>query len=222
MISTLAHQWRQPLARITSFNANTKLKQSLGMLENGDIDEMLEKQNEQIKYINRIINDFSAFLKCNNTKGLASIKSIINNTCMLTESLSHLHNVKCIYDYKIPEDTQIMTIQSKFEQVILNLYKNSLDQIISTNQQNGKIKISVYQDNQHMVFEFLDNAGGISEDIIDKIFNPYFTTKSQTSQHAGIGLYISKLIIENYLSGTIEAYNQEDGACFKISISVVN
>jgi signal transduction histidine kinase len=215
-ISMIAHQWRQPLTIMSSSNSSLKIKKEMGVLQDTEIDDTIDIQSEQIKYMITTMEDFLKFFKNSNTKELITVESIVSVPYKLTESLFKKHNIDFVYDYQIPKNTEILIMQSKLSQVIINLYKNSVDEIVSQNQEDGKIVVSVIEDNDNIIFKFLDNAGGIEEHIINKIFNPYFSTKEENGN--GIGLYMSKAIVENDLNGTIFAYNQDDGACFEILI----
>jgi signal transduction histidine kinase len=107
--------------------------------------------------------------------------------------------------------------QNEFLQVLVNIIKNAQDAILLNNIKNGNITVSVHKEGGNIVISIVDNAGGIHDDHIDKIFDPYFTTKHK-SQGTGIGLYMSKQIIEKYGNARIYASNTEEGANFTIEV----
>ena len=114
-----------------------------------------------------------------------------------------------------------MTNDKELLQVFINIIKNSEEVLKEKDVKNKKINILEYLQDDSLVIEISDNGGGIKENIIEKIFDPYFSTKDE-SVGTGLGLYMSKTIVEKHLNGTIKAYNKIDGACFRITINIKN
>ena len=112
---------------------------------------------------------------------------------------------------------RFISYPNELKQLILNLIKNAEDALIEKQIENPYIKISTYKENDKFILEVSDNAGGIEEGIMDKIFDPYFSTKTQ-KEGTGLGLYMSKTIIEEHCGGELSATNIEDGALFRITL----
>lgn len=110
---------------------------------------------------------------------------------------------------------RIEIIASKLAEVFFNIYKNAIEQIESVNIKNPTIKTTFIQEDEKIIIEICDNAGGIDENMKGRIFEPYFSTKSKN--RSGLGLYISQNIVQSVLNGDIKVYNKEKGACFAIS-----
>ena len=213
MIGMIAHQWRQPL------NALALNIQFLPeMIEDGcdkkaikKIEEFSSKNMETIKFMSHTIDDFRNFFKKDKEKTEFDIKEEINRVLDMQKSQLEMHNIKLITDLK---PIKIVGFKNEFKQVILNLISNAKDAIRKKNRK-GFIKISNYENSSEVVITIEDNGGGINEDIIEKIFEPYFTTKE--TQGTGVGLYMSNEIIKR-MGGEIEANNIENGAKFTIRL----
>ena len=148
------------------------------------------------------------------------IIELINKPKRLMETSFKTHEINFEDIYLLSGDTKIVINSSQVDQVLLNIYKNALDEFKRREIQNPTLKVIVKELNQNgsdwLKIDIIDNAGGIDEAIIDKIFEPYFSTKSRNGM--GIGLYMTKIIVENHLKGIIEVKNQDGGACFQIRL----
>lgn len=163
------------------------------------------------------INDFKNFFQDTNSNEKILLEELVYKSYeLIAPALNEkLVNLKIV----IEDDCQQLILKinsSKISQVFLNLYKNSLDEFKSKQIENPYIQTKCYKNNSYIVIEISDNAGGIPQNIINKIFDPYFSTKSKNG--TGIGLYMSKIIIEQHLSGLIDVTNENNGACFKIML----
>ncbi len=215
MIGMIAHQWRQPLTAIGAIISRLKIQKEIDLLSDEIWDESIQKHSKLIRYMDNIINDFLNFYKTVETSRVKSY-DIIYEPYVIIESIFSQYNIK--FEINDQFNDILVTSQTKIEQVLINLYKNSTDEMISKDMKNGKVFVKCYKDNDFCIIEISDNAGGIPSDIIKQIFDPYFSTKSKNG--TGLGLYMSKVIIQDQLNGQIEVYNEDDGAVFKIALPI--
>lgn len=216
MIGNIAHQWRQPISAVSAIMMNIKWTALSQGMDKHFLDERMKEANEQLKYMSQTIDDFRNFFKPNKEKEYFDLKSEIKKAYkILQESLLYSNinlqifssNTITVYGYA-----------NEFSQVVLNLISNAKDVLLERNIENPRIEIHISQDDKYIFCEIKDNGGGIEEKNIDRIFEPYFTTKEHHG--TGIGLYISKEIIQKHMQGTLEVKNIENGANFIISIPV--
>lgn len=216
MISMIAHQWRQPIA-VVAMGANNILADiELDILNNDSLKENLNEIIAQTEYLSETIDDFKNFFKPDKQKDLASIEHIFDETFKVMGKMLENNEITVIQEYK--SGMQILTYSKELLQVFINIIKNAKEVLVEKKEHNRLITINEYLKNDSIIIEICDNAGGIKEDILDKIFDPYFTTKDELG--TGLGLYMSKTIIEKHLNGKIQAYNKNGGACFEIKFSV--
>ncbi|OPA76582.1 PAS domain-containing sensor histidine kinase [Campylobacter pinnipediorum subsp. pinnipediorum] len=209
MIANIAHQWRQPLNELSI----TLFKMSK---DKNKFNESYEKCKNIIKNMSNTIEDFRNFFSTSKAPEAFLISDALHDSIMMLQGTfekKHI-NVSINTDF----DTEVFGYKSKLTQVILNILNNAKDACIERDIKNKQIKITTSQEQDLAVISICDNAGGISDEIIDKIFEPYFTTK-HSSQGTGIGLYMSKLIIDK-LKGVIIIKNKDNGACFSIKIPI--
>jgi len=213
MISMIAHQWRQPLAAISSSSGAISLKARLNKLDKEKAIELSSKISNYSQHLSSTIDDFREFFKPNKQKTQTSYNEIIKSVLNIVEAAIENKNIK-IYQ-ELSCDYRFESYPNELKQVVLNLIKNSEDILIDKEIQNGYIKISTYETDDNIILEVSDNGGGIKNDIIDNIFDPYFSTKTQ-KDGTGLGLYMSKTIIEDHCKGKLTVYNNQDGAVFSI------
>ena len=212
-ISLIAHQWRQPISELGAIILNIKLHHKLNKL---DLTMMNKKSNEAetlLEYMSKTIDDFRTFFKPNKTKQNFNINSSTQRVLHITQPMLEEYKIKIIQN--IDDTIYINSYQNEFEQVILNIISNAKDAILSDNIEKGNITINIYKENK-IYIKICDNAKGIDEELIDKIFNPYFTTKIE-AEGTGIGLYMSKMIIEQNMGGKLEVQSSDRGSCFQIT-----
>ena len=216
MISMIAHQWRQPLSIIAMTTNNMKVDIELDTIEKDDFNKYCNGLEKQTQYLSQTITDFQSFFKPNKSKDIdVNIANVLNNTLDVIKQSLINHNIKVVTIYnKIP---LITTYSQDLLQVFINIIKNSKDAFELSTKENSIIKIELYEENQYIKVLISDNAGGIDDKIFDKIFEPYFTTKNNLNG-TGLGLYISKVIIETHINGKITVYNSGDGVVFEIAI----
>ena len=216
MISMIAHQWRQPLQAVSI------LIQKLPLLKmvNGDIsDEMLDdvvnQVSSQLDYMSKTIDDFRDYFKPNKKKEEVYIKEIIEKSMDFLAYLFKLNSIKV--NYQNNSNSSVEIYLNEIVQVFINLAKNSCDAMIEKNIENRVINITTYENEKSLFVEFEDNAGGIKSDVLGKIFDPYFSTKNNKNG-TGLGLYMSKTIIEEHSGGKIDVYNTDFGTKFVIKL----
>ncbi len=215
MIENIAHQWRQPLMQINS----AVLVIDDILMENSTHNQEVEEKLNEIElvtiYMSQTINDFKSFFDKDKVKDDFNLKDIVNSSLAIIKgSLSH-NAIK--QQLSLEDDVVLHGYPSELQQVLLVLINNAKDVLVSREIQNPMISITLAKNDDRVEITVCDNAGGIDEDIIEKVFEPYFTTKHK-SQGTGLGLYISKMIIEDGASGKLSVENKEDGACFSISL----
>jgi len=217
LLSMIAHQWRQPLNVMSLIVSKIKLDLRLGVLDEKNIQEAMEKLDELIKHLSKTIDDFRKFYRNEEVSQFADVKKLVDELLTIAKPSITNNNIEIYLDIKC--DKQIKTYPNELKQVLLNLIKNAEDILIERKVENPYIKISAYYDERKnvCVIEVSDNAGGVDEKIKDKIFNPYFTTKNEING-TGLGLYMSKQIVEDRLKGRLKVYNSDEGAVFRLEI----
>jgi len=213
LIAMIAHQWRQPLAAISSASGAITIKAQLDSLDTKTAIKLSDNISSYSQHLSTTIDDFRDFFKIDKkivsttyTQIVDSILGIIANSIESQDIdiEKHLNSTE-VFD----------TYANEIRQVVLNLIKNSEDALIVKNIKNPKIVIST--DGDTLIIS--DNAGGISEDIINSVFDPYFSTKLE-KDGSGLGLYMSKTIIEKHCGGEISVHNDSKGAVFEIKLPI--
>jgi len=223
MIGNIAHQWRQPLSVISVAASGIKLHNELGILDDENIDTSVSGILKNCNYLSETINNFHELSKPNDEKNIFNIKDIVNKTIHLLHSNIKPNGIDVIIDND--NELNIYANEQKTIQVIMHIVNNSIDELIKKpNGIHKYIFISIVHEHKDIKILIKDNAGGIKNKHLNKIFEPYFTTKHQ-SQGAGLDLYISQKIIQD-MKGTITVENQEfiyeenkfTGALFTINL----
>ncbi len=217
MIGAIAHQWRQPLNALSLVLQNQSINHQLGKLDDQTMMQSMKKSERLINKMSTTIDDFRNFFKPSKQMEFFNINESINSTISLVDAQFKNNNIKIIIDCE--DNINIKGFQGEFSQVVLNLLNNAKDTFIERRIASPTIKISVYHIPNGINITFKDNAGGIMLDIINKIYDPYFTTKEE-GKGTGIGLYMSKMIVENNMQGKLYAFNDDDGANFIIEVPI--
>jgi signal transduction histidine kinase len=205
MIGNIAHQWRQPLNALSLIIQSFQTKRMLGVaLEDDFIDAQVKEGAMLAENMSKTIDDFRNFFNPNKKRELFSIKENIDKSAEILSNYFKKYNININIICK--NDFKILGYSNEFSQVMINLLSNSKDALIENIQNDRSIEIVIYSDKNRGYIEVYDNGGGISEDVIDRVFEPYFTTKHKSSG-TGIGLYMSGQIIEKQMGGEIEAQN---------------
>jgi signal transduction histidine kinase len=211
----IAHQWRQPLSSISTLAGNLKVLIELDLFEEAQFQVLLEEINQHAQYLSRTINDFRHFFKPDNPRDTVLMSDIIENTLGIIGKSLEYKNVKIIKDYAFIHP--LLTYPNELMQVYMNILKNASDAFITNETLEPCIVIKGYEKNGFHVVDLIDNGGGIAEEIMDKIFDPYFSTKGP-AVGTGLGLYMSKIIVEEHCHGQLTAVNAVDGTCFTIKL----
>ena len=215
MLEHIAHQWKQPLAGINSIVLNIEAYYEDKKLDRETLEEELSQIENLTLFMSQTIESFRNYLHPDKEKTVFSIKEVVDETLSLINPLLKHKKIECIIDIK--ENTKIKGYKKEFVQTLLVLLNNAKDALLENSVKNPFIKISTEQKGTKVLISVIDNGGGIDEKIMDKIFDPYFTTK-QKSKGTGHGLSMAKMIIEESFNGKIRAKNSGDGACFEIEI----
>ncbi|MFA9374295.1 MAG: cache domain-containing protein [Poseidonibacter sp.] len=225
MIGNIAHQWRQPLSTITTASTGIALQKELNILSDEQLYESTKKINDSAQYLSKTIDDFRNFFSPNKEKTTFLIKRTFEKTLNLLEAQFHSKDIDIITNI---EDLELYTIENELIQALINILNNAKDELIKLESEHKKlIFINVRSENKKVIISINDNAGGVPLENIDRIFEPYFTTKHK-SQGTGIGLYMTEEIIVKHLEGLIFVENKnfiyEDksytGALFSIVLPV--
>ncbi|PHS58298.1 MAG: hypothetical protein COB17_03500 [Sulfurimonas sp.] len=216
IITMLAHQWRQPLATISMNNNNLLLSLEVNNINIDSFKKSLELSNIQLKELSEIINDFRDFFKSDTADVIIDINKLIDESCDLINTTFIDNSIKIIKNYT--HKIKIKTNKNDLMQIILSLVKNSMDAFIKNNIKDRLISISTKENYRYIKIIIKDNAGGISKEIFEKIFDPYFSTKNNRNG-TGLGLYMSKIILEMHLNGNISVITKDKSTTFSILIN---
>ena len=223
MIGNIAHQWRQPLSVITTISSNIKLRSEYDQLEDYDIESDMNIIMQQAQYLSKTIDDFRNFIR--NTKDVhkLSLKDTIEKTLSILHSAMINNSITIITDLK--DDIEIEGYENELIQSFINIINNAKDAVKENVKNDEKfIFIDTKKEDSSLIITIKDNGGGISDNIIHRIFEPYFTTKNKTVG-TGIGLSMTYKMITERHNASIDVYNEEyiynnknyKGACFKMT-----
>jgi PAS domain S-box-containing protein len=215
MIGNIAHQWRQPLNTLGLFTQRIGYFYDTPSFNKEFLDTSIAKSMEIIQYMSRTIDDFRSFFATDREKSKFSVDEAVGKAISLIEASfkeSRIH-----LERERSENVIINGYPNEYAQVLLNILINARDALTERNVTSPRVKITICSHNGVSLVTVADNAGGIPDDCADKIFDPYFTTKGP-QQGTGVGLFISKAIIENNMGGTLTARNSAEGAEFRIEV----
>ncbi len=219
MLSMIAHQWRQPLSSISTITGNLMVYLELDNYNREQFLELLGNINDHAQFLSRTINDFRNFFNPNKKKESVKLDEILEQTINIIGRSLEYKSINLHRDYSFL--SPIVTYPNEITQVILNILKNAQDVLVERKINEAQINIRGYQEDQTQIIEIHDNAGGIPSEDFDKIFDPYFSTKDEKTG-TGLGLYMSRLIIEKHCKGKLTAENRDNGACFIISMPMLS
>ncbi len=212
MIGNIAHQWRQPLAVSNTIVSILKEKSNKNILDKNYTQKKLNEIESTNLYMSQTIEDFLSFFNPSKEKEKFNLKDTIDKAIHIIQNLITRNNINL--HINITQNLNIEGYKDQYIQVIISILSNAIYELVDKKDYK-EITIIGYKENDITILEIADNAGGISTDIIHRVFEPYFTTKEQ-SKGTGLGLYISKMIIENSMDGTLEVVNTSIGAKFII------
>ncbi|QOY54978.1 PAS domain S-box protein [Candidatus Sulfurimonas marisnigri] len=221
MISMIAHQWRQPISVIAMGANNILADIELNMLDEVSLKVGSKEIINQTQELSKTIDDFRDFFRPGKTLENILPEDIFKDAFSVIGKSILNNNIEVIQEFN--NGKEIITHSRELMQVLINILNNAKEALIESDVKNKKIVISINEISDGVEITICDNAGGIKEDIINKIFNPYFSTKNQ-NVGTGLGLYMSKTIIEKHLGGVFQVYNKHYvqgaviGACFLIKL----
>ena len=221
MIGNIAHQWRQPLSVIGSLTNNLQLKKILGTLTDDKLDDSLKGIEDSVQYLSQTIDTFRDFIK--EKKELKEVIlqeriDIVLNIINATLKSSYIE-LKNNIDYSNP--IKITFVVGELSQVLINILNNAKDILVERDIENAWIKLDLQIQEDKVVITVEDNGGGMPDDVLPKIFDPYFTTKHE-SQGTGLGLHMSYKMVVDGLKGKLYAKNTTNGAKFFIELPILN
>ncbi|UTJ07097.1 ATP-binding protein [Arcobacter roscoffensis] len=214
MISNIAHQWRQPLNALSLVIQNIKFAYEMDDLNKDYLDKSVNKANLLTSNMSKTIDDFRDFVKPNKLKTDFDLQTSIEEAISLVKASFSNNEIQIEKEFDA-DGFKILGYKNEFEQAVLNILNNSKDALVEKEIDNKKIIIKTQVKNNKYIISFSDNANGIREEVLEKIFEPYFTTKEE-GKGTGIGLYMVKTIIEKNMMGKIKAFNYKNGLCTKI------
>ena len=210
MIGAIAHQWRQPLNAISINIQNLEYDYEDGLINKEFLDAFVEKNKKTINFMSKTIDNFRNFFRIDKQKELFCTKDAIEDIVNMQDAQLKSHSIEVVVQ---GDGFKVDGFKTEFMQVVLNLINNAKDEIIEKNIEYKKIVITLCKKKKLIVVK--DKAGGVRKDVIDRIFEPYFTTKAQ-GKGTGMGLYMSKMIIEKNMAGALSVKNTKEGAMFSI------
>ncbi|MEA2099368.1 MAG: sensor histidine kinase [Campylobacterota bacterium] len=213
MIANIAHQWRQPLHRI---NLSLSVIDSVLQRDEVDkrvIDKKLKSSQENLQYMSNTIEDFTSYFRPDKFKENFRILEIVDNAKILLES--RLKNI--VIKIVKKNDDLVSGFRNEYLQVVLVILNNAIDNFVEKDIQNREIILSINSNTKYIWLDISDSGGGIKEENLEKVFDPYYTTKFK-EMGTGIGLYMAKLLITESMHGELSALNSKDGANFRIKI----
>jgi len=228
MISMIAHQWRQPLSSIAAISMGLNIKIQLDefdIKQEKGLQEFKEYFNERFNNIDALvqsltttIDDFRRLYKPNKKTDFILISEPIKKAFLIIRAYLKRDNIEIIENYICNKKATILS--NEIIQVVLNILKNSQDNFQEKDINNPKISITCKNDNDKTILKICDNGGEIPEDVLPKIFDLYFSTKTEKNG-TGLGLYMSKIIVEKHHNGKLNVINKDDGVCFIIELGII-
>lgn len=215
MISNIAHQWRQPLNNLGLIVQNMKLASDMGELAREDVESNVSSAMDVILHMSKTIDDFRNFFRDEKEPALFNVNQAVSTALNFISPALKSSGI----NLELNEQPNVTArgFSNEYIQVILNILNNARDALMELKIADPLIRVRIYSEEGRSVVTIGDNGGGINEDILPKIFDPYFSTKGH-GQGTGLGLYMSKVIIEKNMGGSLTASNVNGGAEFRIEL----
>lgn len=212
MIGNIAHQWRQPLSTLSMVLMNMKDAYDHNELEPVYFEDKIKRSNDLIHHMSQTIDDFRYFFRPRQEASLFKIKDVLDYVERFLEDSLRLKEI----DMRIgvDGDMEMWGLGNQLAQVVFTIVQNSVDAISDKQMIGGIIEIDVIENSQNIELVIKDNAGGFTDEALAKVFEPYFTTKEDKG--TGLGLYMSKTVIEKGFRGNIDISNHGEGACIRL------
>lgn len=216
LMSMIAHQWRQPLNNIALLNQDMFVNMELGKLTNDRLYYIHEKIDGILQFLSKTIDDFRNFFSPDQAKECVTVGEVLQHTLTIIGEGYTSTNITIKVENN--SSTAIEIHKNSLVQVFLNILGNAKQVLDANFVKPGIISIGINETSEQVIITVSDNGGGIADEIMDKIAQPYFTTKGVGG--TGLGLYIAQTVLETYLSGTLQWHNDTQGACFTIALNI--
>jgi signal transduction histidine kinase len=213
MLSMIAHQWRQPLNRINVNMAVIELMMEEGEKEEGMIRQKMESIKEQTRFMSDTIEDFADYFRPDKKKHTFVVQKTVAKAVELLDN--RLHDIEIVISPK--DDIRVEAYEKELLQVLLSIFTNAANHFDAMKVEKRKMKITVKETAAYVTVTICDNGGGIDKAYLPHIFEPYFTTNN-AQKGTGLGLYMARMLIEESMGGELRAVNNEEGACFILSL----
>ncbi len=217
MINNIAHQWRQPLNTLGVIIQQMQLYYDKGVFTKEYLEKVIHKSMGQINHMSQTIEDFRTFFKPDKEASEFVIRDVVGRTVALLAD--NFKSLRINVEIDSSDNPVITGLPNEFSQVLLNILMNARDAFIEKHLENPLVRITIAVERGKNVVTISDNAGGIPPQVMDRIFEPYFTTKGP-DKGTGIGLFMSKSIIEKSMNGQLTVRNTGEGAEFRIEVQV--
>lgn len=227
MLSMIAHQWRQPLGAISSAIMGIDVKLARGKFDFSNkegVEEFLtylkskhNSINDYVQYLSDTTDDFRNFFNPKRDREALSITKPIENALHILQTSLENKNIEVIKDFQTTKEFPLY--QNEIMQVIINILRNSEENFTHREISNPKITIKTYEEDSCIAIALCDNGGGIEDAIMKNIFDPYFSTKDEKNA-SGLGLYMSKVMVEEHHSGVLSVVNYGNGVCFDLKFKM--
>jgi PAS domain S-box-containing protein len=207
MIGNIAHQWRQPLSLISTSASGVKIKKEYGMLQDEELLEACDTIDNTAQHLSQTIDEFSAFIQGDSQKTIFNLKEEIENFKSLIDTAVHKNNIQL--ELFCEDGIEIESFPNELLQCLINIFNNSKEAFIENQIEESKRFITIEcikKDNTEIEIRFKDSAGGVSDEVLSKIYDPYFTTKHQT-QGKGLGLHVTRNLVVELMNGSIHMNN---------------
>lgn len=218
MINMIAHQWRQPLNAISAAAIKMHTQNELGILSSQEVVKSTKFIEKMTQKMSKTINDFMSFNKPDREMSEVLFYALVEEILSLIGAQLETHNIEVRLE--VDESLKLITYAKELEHILINLLMNAKDALDLSQKSRKIITIRAYEKSGRCVIEVADNGGGIPSDVISRVFDPYFTTKEE-GKGTGLGLYMSRRMIEEHLKGSIAVSNTAEGACFTIELEGV-
>jgi len=219
ILGNIAHQWRQPLSVISTAATGMLLQKDYGLLDDEKFVQSCNSIDETAQFLSETINIFNNYIQEKKELKKVILQDRIRTAINVTKHTLEMYDIDIVTNIDEVEPIEVELVIGDLTQVLINIINNAKDVLIQREIENKIISIDLQRKDNKIYILIEDNAGGISDDIIDKVFDPYFTTKHQ-SQGTGLGLYMSKKITEESLKGELSVKNSEKGAIFTLSMPI--
>jgi signal transduction histidine kinase len=215
MIHSIAHQWRQPLNNIAIYVQTLELEHNAGELDGEQLHRNVSEIMDIIKFMSSTIDDFRTFFRQDKSKQPFLVSETVRKALTYMTAKLRQHNVHV--ETQLLEDSELNGFASQYIQVLLNIISNAVDALVKNQKVKPRIIIRIERQEDRSLVTVSDNAGGVPQELINHIFEPYFTTKDSDGG-TGIGLYMAQNIIVNSMQGTLQVENNDEGAEFRIMV----